>query len=174
MFIEDGQVILVTYYYKGYQMSGDVKIIQQYLPREVGELLVWYVWLVQLFQRQIDGYISRRPQIPTHIWASSAHQPMWTSERLRHIMERESAIGMNGQTLTIALYREIAIAISHQYMRQGRRFVHGTEDQAAPEDDEDETQAMARIADEQAGHSAHTAGAIYTREMTKRMGEVAD
>lgn len=27
MFIEDGMVVLVAWYYKGYQMSGDVKII---------------------------------------------------------------------------------------------------------------------------------------------------
>jgi hypothetical protein len=38
IFIEDGIVVFVTQYHKGYNVSGDVKIIHQYLPREVGEL----------------------------------------------------------------------------------------------------------------------------------------
>jgi hypothetical protein len=49
MFIKDGMVVLVAQYHKGYQITGDVKIIHRYLPREVGELLVWYLWLVQPF-----------------------------------------------------------------------------------------------------------------------------
>jgi hypothetical protein len=42
VFIEDGMVVFVTRYHKGYNLSGDVKIIHRYLPREVGELVVWY------------------------------------------------------------------------------------------------------------------------------------
>ena len=41
--------MFVTRYHKGYNVSGDVKIIHQYLPREVGELVVWYLWLVLPF-----------------------------------------------------------------------------------------------------------------------------
>ncbi len=40
MFVEDGGVVFVTRYYKGFQMSRDVKIIHRYLLREVGELVV--------------------------------------------------------------------------------------------------------------------------------------
>jgi hypothetical protein len=36
-------VVFVTRYYKGYNVSGDVKIIYRYLLREVGELVVWYL-----------------------------------------------------------------------------------------------------------------------------------
>jgi hypothetical protein len=43
IFIEDGMVVFATRYYKGYNVSGDVKIIHRYLPREVGELLVYYM-----------------------------------------------------------------------------------------------------------------------------------
>jgi hypothetical protein len=42
-------VVFVTRYHKGYNVSGDVKIIHQYLPREVSELVVWYLWLVLPF-----------------------------------------------------------------------------------------------------------------------------
>jgi hypothetical protein len=33
-------VVFVTRYYKRYNVSGDIKIIYWYLPREVGELVV--------------------------------------------------------------------------------------------------------------------------------------
>ncbi|KAJ5907318.1 uncharacterized protein N7473_004234 [Penicillium subrubescens] len=45
VFIEDGIVALATKYYKGFYASNDAKIIYRFLPREVGELLVWYLWL---------------------------------------------------------------------------------------------------------------------------------
>jgi hypothetical protein len=40
LFIEDSMVVFATRYHKGYNVSGDVKIIHRYLPREVGELVV--------------------------------------------------------------------------------------------------------------------------------------
>jgi hypothetical protein len=49
LFIEDSIVVFATRYYKGYNISGDVKVIYWYLPREVGELVVWYMWLVLPF-----------------------------------------------------------------------------------------------------------------------------
>ena len=47
--------MFVTRYYKGYNVSGDVKIIHRYLPREVGELVVWYLWLVLPFQQRLEA-----------------------------------------------------------------------------------------------------------------------
>ena len=38
IFIEDGLVTFVTTYHKGYRNSGNIKIIHQYLPREISEL----------------------------------------------------------------------------------------------------------------------------------------
>ena len=34
----------VTMYHKGFRRSNKVKVIHRYVPREVGELLVWYMW----------------------------------------------------------------------------------------------------------------------------------
>lgn len=36
-------VMFVTAYHKGFHASNNVKIIHQYVPREVGELVVWYI-----------------------------------------------------------------------------------------------------------------------------------
>ena len=43
IFIEDGLVAFVTAYHKGYRSSDSIKIIHRYLPKEIGELLVYYL-----------------------------------------------------------------------------------------------------------------------------------
>jgi hypothetical protein len=40
IFIKNRIVVFVTRYHKGYNISSDIKIIYQYLPRKVGELVV--------------------------------------------------------------------------------------------------------------------------------------
>lgn len=41
IFVDDGLVSSITEYHKGYNTSGKSKVIHRFLPREVGELLVW-------------------------------------------------------------------------------------------------------------------------------------
>ena len=47
--IDRGIVCFTTSYHKNYRSSEKVKVIHRYLPREAGELLVWYLWLVLPF-----------------------------------------------------------------------------------------------------------------------------
>ena len=54
IFIEDGMVMLVSVYHKRFYASNDVKIIHRYMPQKVGELIVWYLWLVLLFVQQLE------------------------------------------------------------------------------------------------------------------------
>ena len=54
IFIENGLVAFVTGYHKGYRSSGNIKIIHRYLPREVAELLVYYLWLVLPFHEKVQ------------------------------------------------------------------------------------------------------------------------
>jgi hypothetical protein len=51
--IENSLAGFVAQYHKGYRSSGNINIIQRYLPREVGELLVYYLWLVLLFWEKL-------------------------------------------------------------------------------------------------------------------------
>jgi superfamily II DNA helicase RecQ len=170
IFIEDGMVVFVTRYHKGYNVSGDVKIIHRYLPREVGELVVWYLWLVLPFQQRLEALVWEKEAVSSHMWPADPNGRKWTTERLREALKRESRIGM-GQEWTMAAYREIAIGIS-------RRFLRGSTAFKAEEGDEkeawDEEQAGASIADEQAGHTAHIAGLIYARGIMEQAGAVAD
>lgn len=49
VFVEHGMVSIVTTYHKGYHVTGTTKIIHRYLPRKVGELLIYHLWLVRPF-----------------------------------------------------------------------------------------------------------------------------
>jgi hypothetical protein len=54
VFIKHGLVLFVTSYHKNYSVSSTTKLIHCYLPPEIGELLVYYVWLVVLFVEQLQ------------------------------------------------------------------------------------------------------------------------
>jgi hypothetical protein len=59
IFIDHGMVAFVTTYHKNYCQTGKVKIIHQYLPREVGELLLRYLWLVLLFWQAVQSVVEK-------------------------------------------------------------------------------------------------------------------
>ncbi|KAH5546576.1 hypothetical protein HBI26_254300 [Parastagonospora nodorum] len=53
IFIEDGAVVFVTKYHKNIGQTGQGKVIHRYVPREVGELVVFYLWFIMPFWRQV-------------------------------------------------------------------------------------------------------------------------
>ncbi|EXM12685.1 hypothetical protein V3481_007249 [Fusarium oxysporum f. sp. vasinfectum] len=53
----NGMMCIVTLYHKGFRLTGQAKVIHRYLPRAVGELLVWYLWLVLPFWQQVQGIV---------------------------------------------------------------------------------------------------------------------
>jgi hypothetical protein len=60
IFIEDGMMVTVSKYHKGYQSSQKAKVIHRYLPREVGELLFYYLWIIRPFWRKLERASGRR------------------------------------------------------------------------------------------------------------------
>ncbi|CEL06420.1 hypothetical protein ASPCAL09597 [Aspergillus calidoustus] len=62
IFIEDGLVTAVTAYHKGFHASNDIKLIHRYVPRAVGELIVWYIWLVLPFTEQLTAWQAAQQQ----------------------------------------------------------------------------------------------------------------
>ena len=74
-------VAFVTRYHKGYAVSGDVKIIHRYLPREIGELVVWYMWLVLPFQQRLEAMVWEKEAVSSHMWPADPSGRKWTSER---------------------------------------------------------------------------------------------
>ncbi|KAL1640735.1 hypothetical protein SLS61_010230 [Didymella pomorum] len=170
IFIEDGMVAFVTRYHKGYTLSGDVKIIHRYLPREVGELVVYYMWLVLPFQQRLEAMVWEKEAISSHMWPADPSGRKWTSDRFREILKRESRVGLK-QELTIAAYREIAIGISRRFLRPSSAF---RAEEGEEHEEWNEENMLATIQDEQAGHSAHVAGMVYARGIMELAGVTAD
>jgi superfamily II DNA helicase RecQ len=169
VFIEDGMVVFVTRYHKGYNLSGDVKIIHRYLPREIGELVVLYMWLVLPFQQRLEAMVWEKEAVSSHMWPADPNGRKWMTDRLREALKRESQVGL-GQALTIAAYREIAIGISRRFLRGSTAFQADEGDNKEGNEDI----AEASIADEQAGHTSHVAGLVYARGIMEQAGAVAD
>ncbi|KAG6998077.1 hypothetical protein FocnCong_v013627 [Fusarium oxysporum f. sp. conglutinans] len=69
IFIHEGMVCFVTMYHKGFRQSDSIKVIHRYLPREVGELLVWYIWLVLPFWQNVQGRIKKKRRQSAFLWA---------------------------------------------------------------------------------------------------------
>jgi hypothetical protein len=61
-------VSTVTTYHKGYSTTGSTKIIYRYLPKEVGELLVYYLWLVRPFYRKLE-LLSQSKNVESNAYA---------------------------------------------------------------------------------------------------------
>jgi hypothetical protein len=71
IFIDRGMVAFVTTYHKNYQRTGKMKIIHRYLPREVGELLLRYLWLVLPFWQAVQSVTKKADQLSLFIWSGA-------------------------------------------------------------------------------------------------------
>jgi len=176
IYLENGFVYFVTYYHKGYSISGSTKIIHRYLPREIGELLVYYLWLVLPFLTRISLEVSGKP--PTdYLFQNLSRKPtskarQISSNRFRTIFRRESLAGL-GLALNPSEYRHIAIGISRRFLSKSFQFQ--PEDLPDFDDEKDveyEDEVLDSILDRQAGHSPSTAGNVYARGIFEASGEV--
>jgi hypothetical protein len=50
-------------YYKGFSTSQKAKIIHWYVLREVGELVVQFLWLIQLFIEQLQAVVTEEAEV---------------------------------------------------------------------------------------------------------------
>lgn len=157
IFIEDGLVAIVTSYHKGYTCTGSTKIIHRYLPKEVGELLVYYLWLIFPFTKQLSLLTHPRITQATDAFLWSRGGESWNSQRLTEVLKRETHT-MLGTPLTISVYRHVAIAISRRHLQGGgfRRDYDVAEN----------------TSDRQTTHNSWTAGRLYARGLEEAPGHV--
>ena len=89
--IEDGLVGVVAQYHKGYRSSGNIKIIHRYLPKEVGELLVYYLWLVLPFWEKLQCQMTGEKVCSAFIWgdAEKKEHRQWTGPRRKREAPRQ-------------------------------------------------------------------------------------
>jgi hypothetical protein len=91
IFVEDGLVALVTSYHKGYTCTGTTKIIHRYLPREVSELLIYYLSLILPFKKQLETLALLQNQEKSSFPVVTWRRHMDKSKALRRLEERNSS-----------------------------------------------------------------------------------
>ncbi|KAK5279582.1 hypothetical protein LTR40_007588 [Exophiala xenobiotica] len=91
VFIEEGLVAFVATYHKGYRSSGDIKIVHRYLPREVGELVVYYLWLILPFWEKLQFQITGKPSSSPFVWGDGEKKEhrQWTGPKRRQTTSGE-------------------------------------------------------------------------------------
>ncbi|XP_022163480.1 uncharacterized protein LOC111028984 [Myzus persicae] len=63
--IDQGMVAFITSYHKGFSASQSQKCVHRFVPQEVGELVVYYLWLIEPFIRILQ---SSRGQMTSSPW----------------------------------------------------------------------------------------------------------
>jgi superfamily II DNA helicase RecQ len=85
--IEDGAVRVTTKYHKNIGQTGKGKVIHRYLPREVGELVVYYLWFASPFWHQINGAVhGKAEEVSAYFWEPKPEKswPKPTRKRRRN------------------------------------------------------------------------------------------
>ena len=164
----EASVLFVTQYYKGYSTTGKEKIIHRYLPRMVGELYIYFDWLVRPFQEKLGIMLREDQALSALVWPTDHRGKGWDSPRMTRVIEQVSRRWI-GVPFGIRAWRELAIGISRRYMRQDHAFDYDEDDEKGefnkdhPED----------IHDIQAGHGPSVAGNVYSRGIMEVSGVVA-
>lgn len=69
IFIHNGMVCFVTMYHKGFRQTNSAKVIHRYVPREVGALLIWYMWLALPFWQNVQRRVKGKTRRSAFLWA---------------------------------------------------------------------------------------------------------
>jgi len=112
VFVHNGKVRLVRRYHKGYKHSGQVKEISRFLPREVGEIFIYYLWLVVPFVDDIWTVVEQKQRTGGFIWKATPDGGRWRSMRFRQAIKREALIEIGVEGFTSAVCRHCVIAIA--------------------------------------------------------------
>lgn len=172
--VEDGLVSLVFHYHKGYNITGHTKIIHRYLPRELGDVLIRYLWVVVPFCQAIQARAIGHKHASPFLWNKTFiygkgddldddtwRCQLWSSDKMRRIMMETTRVYL-GWAINISNWRHISIAIA-------RKFLSGHDlDEGDAISDSDSDGYMPRhdnAVDLQAGHSTRVAHMIYGRDV---------
>ncbi|RHZ49046.1 uncharacterized protein CDV56_103939 [Aspergillus thermomutatus] len=158
IYMEDGMVTFATAYHKGFHATNDVKIIHRYVPREVGELVIWYIWLVMPFINQLSAWQASQTQTTQTTPTSEATEanPMGQTARTAQTVPithhsawlwgpnpgtgrewsserfrealKRETRTQLGTAIHIAAYRDITIAISRRFLRPSTAFPHNIQE----------------------------------------------
>ena len=175
--IYQGYVCFDTTYHKGYHHTG-LKRIYRFLPPQVGEAIVYYLWLVLPFWQCIKGSTINAEEISPHLWSKQVAigtpaavsdivgTPATGSDITEVISTEILSHGLGSlfgnHKINIRTYRHLCIAIARQYLKQ--KWSNDDEiDYDEFGNDADGVEICNNILDLQAAHSTETAVRLYAR-----------
>jgi superfamily II DNA helicase RecQ len=176
VFLYQGLVAIVPQYHKGYNRDKSLKVIYRFLPRPIGSLLVWYLWLVRPFYALIQhkapesmqkAHMSRATS--SLLWPGQNGEQFPTSVLLRQVIQRATEKWM-GQSINLSTMRHLIIAFGRKI--EGLERIPAELSREEVEEIVDSAQAEER--EMQAGHSAATAKAVYAVDITQMFAKKFD
>lgn len=198
IFIQQGLVCIVTWYHKNYLASESYKAIHRYLPREVGENLIRYLWLVLPLAQQLQSIGTREPRPSPFLWSTLTIQHIGlelqesasaeSGSESGSDMEYEATSGslalwrpdrmtylikqnsqrLIGISITVRVWRQMATAITRRYFTPDIRGVWHITGHDS--DSSDDEGFKDYIEDLQSGHTSMTAGMMYGRQAEEGLG----
>lgn len=124
IFLEDGMVAFVTRYHKGYSSSQKMKVIHRYVPQEVGELVVYYLWLVEPFVKQLQLAARAQDKFSTFLWEPEPEDVF---------IEEQFEDDENSETESEDIEREADSEITHSEDEQSQEETHENQSSKAKE-----------------------------------------
>jgi hypothetical protein len=142
IFLHDGQVMIVIQYHKSIVITDQLKVIPQFLPQHVSQMLAIYLTHVLPFRKYINQDVNQGVS-EEYLW-STCEKP-WDTEDLSRVLKREFEERMDFGCTTVT-WRHAAAALDREHVRC---FVK--------EDEKDSD----HLHDLQAAHSSRTAHQVY-------------
>jgi hypothetical protein len=165
--------------HKSIGQTGKGKFIHRFLPESVGELLVYYLWLVLPFWYTVKGAASGNLYRSTFVWSKDlvfreagkkiGTNDLWDTNKLSSILNR-MVKKMIGTDMNVSSWRHIAIAFSRRYLRH--HFGDPSDDDNEEDDDMDDDEVAIENIDDvydfQAAHSPGVAIRVYVPLVTHK------
>nr|POE87058.1 atp-dependent dna helicase tlh1 [Quercus suber] len=88
LFIDNGLVAFVTAYHKGFSASQSMKIIHRFVPREVGEVVVYYMWLIRPFEQILQRALQDQRLFSSWFWEPEP-EAEWEADEDEEVDDQE-------------------------------------------------------------------------------------
>jgi superfamily II DNA helicase RecQ len=165
IFIDRGLVCIFSHYHKNITKANRTKDIFRFLPERVGNLMVYYLWLVLPYYQKVVGSFERKMYRSTFLWTdgivdNNENSKVWNSGCLTNCLQKffSTKIGCDMNTNK---YRHIAIAIVRKFLDTQ---ISIKEDSTNIDNDENESNHN-NIWDLQAAHTTNTSLNVYARKI---------
>ena len=159
-------IVFITQYHKRYSVTEKEKIIHCYLLWMMRELYMYFDWLMQLFQWELNVFLHDDKVLSVLIWSVNHWGKIWDTSHMSWMIKHFSQKWMRVQ-MTLQSYCEIVIVISCWDLQKIHAFDYDEND----EEDAFHADWPEEIHDLQAEHISWIADNIYFWDIMK-MSEV--